>query len=692
MKHLFAALFCFFIYPAYAQSLPADENDKALLKAPCSGEPKKLCYGNPCYGQSNGFAALKNASVSYSYSLIDSQNNVIGALSNTNVARWSDLAPGQYKVKIDEGSCSWYSKPVILTEKKAINPFTIAGSDIRSPAVTGMITLRGKQPGVRYLLRDKNNLSKRFYFYGRKSNNELYRRVPPGQYEVVAGYDFGFDYCPGHAPAAADTAPSIGNDEIQFRCQSKSNPAEVRDPSLPQPSKALYGISTLPYQDGNPLPLQPSTTVTTSGCEVLLLVCNPSNSSWYWQTSESGTDTSHPSTVAFSAHANTAYYLRAYNGESWSSAFSHTPPSPVPAQPSTAVTASGCESLLLACNPSNPNWYWQTSANGTSTSHPSAKDFGAAANTTYYLRALNETCWSSAFEYSPSSPIPAQPSPAVTASGCESLLLACNPSNPNWYWQPSANGTSTSHPSAKDFGAAAGTAYYLRAKSGTCWSPAFSHTPDSPIPAQPSAAITVSAGCEELTLSCSSPEAGWYWQTSESGTDETRPASDALSGAAAGTTYYLRAKSGTCWSPAFGHTPDSPIPAQPSAAITVSAGCEELTLSCSSPEAGWYWQTSESGTDETHPPPHTPPPAAPGAALGRNNGLCGMRGTDAFIQFPRGGLVLADLGERHRRNSSRFLLPFRRIGGHDLLFEGEERRLLEPGFRTYARLADTGAT
>jgi len=123
----------------------------------------------------------------------------------------------------------------------------------------------------------------------------------------------------------------------------------------------------------------------------------------------------------------------------------------VPSTPSGAFTYSGnCylhasgETTTITRTgtpPSGTTWYWQTSSNGTSTSIGSGSTFDAAANSTYFLRAFNGTCWSS------SSLAAAQIPPVVSTItdglGCINTAIVISASasgSPPLKWYNACNG------------------------------------------------------------------------------------------------------------------------------------------------------------------------------------------------------------------------------------------------------------
>ncbi len=356
-------------------------------------------------------------------------------------------------------------------------------------------------------------------------------------------------------------------------------------------------------------PARPTVSVTKNcGNTVITRGNPPSNVTWYWQSSSSGTSTSN-SAKSFTRTSNGSYYLRAKHNLNgcWSSvrSGSYTVKS-VPSTPTASVSNQCGKSVLTRGNPpSGVTWYWQNSTSGTSTSN-TAKTINRTSGSRYYLRARNNSsgCWSGVrtVNYSVKA-VPATPSAATVLNQCgQSTLTRGYPvSGYTWYWQSSASGTSTSN-SAKTITRTSGSAYYLRSRNNStgCWSaPRSVSYSIKPAPAVPTAA-TVSKNCGNTVLTRGNPPSGytWYWQLNSNWTGTSNSAKTiTLTG---GSTYYLRARNNStgCWSAArtVSYSINS-IPPTPSAP-TVSNQCGKSTLTRSNPPSGitWYWQSSASGT------------------------------------------------------------------------------------------------
>ncbi|MDH7446928.1 DUF6443 domain-containing protein [Aquimarina sp. 2201CG14-23] len=227
-------------------------------------------------------------------------------------------------------------------------------------------------------------------------------------------------------------------------------------------------------------PLAPTVT-NNCGNSVLTRSNPPSGSTWYWQSTASGTSTSNSST-SITRTSGSVYYLRARNNSSacWSAArtvnYSIKAVATTPSAP--AVTNNCGNSVLTRSNPpSGITWYWQSIASGTSTSN-SSTSITRTSGSTYYLRARNNSsgCWSATrtVNYSIKAVATTPSAPAVTNNCGNSVLTRSNPpSGSTWYWQSTASGTSTSN-SSTSITRTSGSVYYLRARdnSSACWSAA----------------------------------------------------------------------------------------------------------------------------------------------------------------------------------------------------------------------------
>ena len=362
--------------------------------------------------------------------------------------------------------------------------------------------------------------------------------------------------------------------------------------------------------DQNPnIPAAPTIT-ENCGSTVLARATPPGGITWYWQTTSGGTSTGN-SSASVTLTSGSTYYLRARNNTTncWSTArtINYTIKNK-PILPDAPAVAETCDQTTITrgAPPAGVTWYWQTVANGTSTTNSNSTVTLTSGNT-YYLRAQDNTslCWSDVrtINYIILD-VPDIPTAPVVDNQCDQTVLTRGtpPAGVTWYWQNSPTGTAilADMPSVTFTGD--GT-YYLRARDNVseCWSEAaiINYTVDS-TPSTPDMPM-VSEECGATTLTRGNAPAGttWYWQTTSTGTSTLN--SNSTITLTSGTTHYLRAKADgqNCWSDAVAISynvrsiPDAPM------GVEIVNGCSKTTLrqilySETNPIA--YWQTTAEGT------------------------------------------------------------------------------------------------
>jgi hypothetical protein len=158
-----------------------------------------------------------------------------------------------------------------------------------------------------------------------------------------------------------------------------------------------------------PVPTQDPAAPTCSGGTTLDLTGStaPTNVSWYWQTSATGTSTAVPYAGPYTVFANGTYYARAFNSTAnlWSLTSSSivvsnfplatAPPAPVAGiNPSCAPTGT---TLTEAAAPAGYNYFWQGTVNGgSSNAQPATAPYAVTTTGTYYVAAFETAtgCWS----------------------------------------------------------------------------------------------------------------------------------------------------------------------------------------------------------------------------------------------------------------------------------------------------------
>lgn len=154
-----------------------------------------------------------------------------------------------------------------------------------------------------------------------------------------------------------------------------------------------------------------------------------------------------------------------------------------PTQTAGAVTCvSGAELTVSGTAPVGDEWYWQTSASGTSTTTPVSGPYIVFQNGTYYVRAFNPSTglWSVNAPSVIVSNVPvaaAPPAPVAAASpACLNTdITVAAPADPNvtYYWQGTIeNGVDNTLDASAPYNVTASGTYYVAAfdASTSCWS------------------------------------------------------------------------------------------------------------------------------------------------------------------------------------------------------------------------------
>jgi hypothetical protein len=215
-----------------------------------------------------------------------------------------------------------------------------------------------------------------------------------------------------------------------------------------------------------PTPVQAAGTPTcASGSSIDLTGTPPANTTWYWQTSASGTSTANAYAGPMAISANGTYYVRAFNStyNVWSNASSivvtNFPSAATPMSPTAAVNpaCSPGTTISMPAAPAGTEYYWQgTVVNGSSNANPATAPYNVTASGTYTVAAYETAtqCWSSTssvtvtvhtiippnavvdptyFNYctsAPSMPVSAAtPAPSTNLVSCVSSASAAGPDN-----------------------------------------------------------------------------------------------------------------------------------------------------------------------------------------------------------------------------------------------------------------------
>ncbi|MDY8138214.1 DUF6443 domain-containing protein [Aquimarina sp. 2201CG5-10] len=367
-------------------------------------------------------------------------------------------------------------------------------------------------------------------------------------------------------------------------------------------------------------PSIPAPPVVIENCGSTILnfsTTPPSNTTWYWQSTPTGTSTSNTSR-SITRTTGSVYYLRARNNTSrcWSSVRTVTyTVKKTPKHPSVQPPVNNCGSTMLTRDEplTGATWYWQSTATGTSTTN-AAKSITRTSGTVYYIRARDNSsgCWSTirTINYSVTpSPVWYKDSDGdgfastkITqcsnpGGGYTQVVLPlndCNDSNanlhPNTVWcKETGDFTEDEVIQCTN----PGTGYVMAIPPPTSCQPS-----DVLIPGIPSV-INNCDGSVSIKKADGKPsDVKWYWQSTATGICRSRPAIVDLV-LTSGTKYYIRAvnESG-CWSapreinyviPEITPVPDAPT-------ITDQCGQNIFTFNGTPPSGiTWYWQNEING-------------------------------------------------------------------------------------------------
>ncbi|MNK05612.1 hypothetical protein D3C87_234950 [compost metagenome] len=226
-----------------------------------------------------------------------------------------------------------------------------------------------------------------------------------------------------------------------------STSAATNNLSVKPATGQIYRFTPPAAPSDPPVPTQAATAPNcTQGTELILTGTPAANTTWYWQTSATGTSTANAHVAPHYVAGNGTYYVRAYNSVtgSWSNASSYVvsnftypaaPAAPVATQNPACFTTGS--SISAAAAPAGEAYYWQgTTALGTSTANSAGTPMNITTSGTYYVRAYNTTtqCWSltagsiamAINSYIPPAPT-ANPATVNICSGATSAMVSATP-------------------------------------------------------------------------------------------------------------------------------------------------------------------------------------------------------------------------------------------------------------------------
>ncbi|MEP1095923.1 MAG: DUF6443 domain-containing protein [Cyclobacteriaceae bacterium] len=356
-------------------------------------------------------------------------------------------------------------------------------------------------------------------------------------------------------------------------------------------------------------PSTPTVSPNTCGNKTANRGTPSDGSTWYWQTSPSGTSTSDYSPSKTVTSSQTVY-LRAKKSGLWSSGSSsksvtvnHNPATP----PAPSITMNCGSSVVPKTGVSGATVYWQTSSGGTSTGDAASSKTLTSSGTLYLRARTSAGCWSSTRTVSVTvNAVPGlPPSPTISSNMCgDRTVYLPTGSGVNYYWQTSPGQSSVADNAANKVLSTSETLYIQGKGTNGCWGP--TRTVNVVVKAIPDAPmLSVSSNnCGDKVVSLPTIPNGvtYYWQTVNGGTDETDTApSKTLTSTQ---TLYARAVSNEgCWSTATSIaavTVNQP-PLAPATPSQVSLPDQTIVTKGSAPAGEtWYWQSSAAGEDQTN--------------------------------------------------------------------------------------------
>jgi len=159
------------------------------------------------------------------------------------------------------------------------------------------------------------------------------------------------------------------------------------------------------------------------------------------------------------------------------------PTLPAPVQSATPATCvDGAELTFAGATLANVQYYWQTTATGTSTANNASSPFVAFENGTYYVRAFNSVynVWSAASSVVVSNiPVIASPPAPIAAAnpgcltGTDIVITSPAPTGIQYFWQgTSPTSSSQANNASNAYVVTATGTYYVKAfeAATSCWS------------------------------------------------------------------------------------------------------------------------------------------------------------------------------------------------------------------------------
>ncbi|WP_164914066.1 DUF6443 domain-containing protein [Aquimarina sediminis] len=246
-----------------------------------------------------------------------------------------------------------------------------------------------------------------------------------------------------------------------------------------------YSITYPPVEPDAP------TVINNCGSSTLTRGTPPGGVTWYWQNTETATDTTN-ATQSITLTSGSTYYLRAKNDNTncWSTARAVTySVKSVPPIPVLQSITNECGQTVLKQNPHlvRYKWYWQSTPTATNTTNES-QTIIRTDGTVYYLRSYDTQngCWSDALQIDYTvNQIPAIPEPPTIQKNCGNTVVTINNSSGDiiYYWQDGPADTVTTNAATTITHTISGTKYLRGLSNAGCWGVArrVDYTVDQPV-------------------------------------------------------------------------------------------------------------------------------------------------------------------------------------------------------------------
>ena len=372
----------------------------------------------------------------------------------------------------------------------------------------------------------------------------------------------------------------------------------------------------------------PSSLCTSASSILSVAGTLSAGASWHWYSGTcGGTPEGTGVSLSVSPSSTTSYFVRAENASCFSACVNKsvsvttTPSNPVSAT-GTSPICSGKNSTLQVNGTLSAGavWHWYSnSCGGTAVGTGTSIIVSPSANTTYYVRAENNLCFSNCSSFTvnvnptPAAPVAAAASPISICSAGSSTTLSLTgtlSAGATWHWYSgTCGGASAGTGASLSLSPTTSTTYFVRAETATCLSACVSTnvsvatTPSDPVSATGSSPICSGKNSTLQVNGALSAGATWHWYSNSCGGTTVGTGSSIIVSPSANTTYFVRAENNSCFSNCssvtinVNPTPAAPASASASPVFLCSAGASS-TLSLTgtlSTGATWHWYSGTCG-------------------------------------------------------------------------------------------------